>query len=253
MRGTICKCIYRHLIDQPVTWTSIIIDFLASLTIIALGLATTYRFKKKLHEERKTTPLGRKGNVIEPIMRWYLMFTMIFWPYELLYLWMNAHEIMPSSWFENCWLMNIMMHPVRIGRTIIAYNSFFVALIRYLYIVHHKKANQWDFQKTGQIFQVASILVPLVMELIRVSTEVDVPGLKTTERFQKCVIESEGLNTTSASISLPLPVTVEFTLRLLPHSMVSVIYYIDLAITLVIGSNLLETYFYFKIFESIKR
>ena len=115
------------------------------------------------------------------------------------------------------------------------------------------RMNQWDFQKTGKIFQVVSILVPLVMELIRVSTEVDVPGLKTTERFQKCVIESEGLNTTSASISLPLPVTVEFTLRLLPHSMVSAIYYIDLAITLVIGSNLLETYLYFKIFESIKR
>ena len=133
MRDTICKCIYRHLIDEPITWTSIITDFLMSSTIAIIGLVTNFRFRKKLQQERKATLPGRKGNVIEPIMRWYLIFAMIFWPYELLYLWINAHEIMPSSWFENCWLMNTMMHPIRIGRTIIAYNSFFIALIRYIY------------------------------------------------------------------------------------------------------------------------
>ena len=253
MRETICKCIYRHLIDEPVTWTSIIADFLMSLTIATFGLVTNTRFRNKLQEERKTTLPGRKGNVIEPIMRWYLIFVMIFWPYELLYFWINAHEIIPSSWFENCWLMNIMMHPIRTGRTIIAYNSFFVALIRYLYIVHYKRAKKWDFRKTGRVFQLASILVPLGMEIVRISTEIDVPGLKTTERFQTCVILNEGLNTTSSSIQLPQPATVEFTLRFLPRSLVSVLYYINLVITLIIGSNLVETFLYYKIFESIKR
>ena len=253
MRDTICKCIYRHLIDEPVTWTSIITDFLMSSTIAIIGLVTNFRFRKKLQQERKATPPGRKGNVIEPIMRWYLIFAMIFWPYELLYLWINAHEIMPSSWFENCWLMNTMMHPIRIGRTIIAYNSFFVALIRYLYIVHFKRAQQWDFRKTGTIFQVASILVPLSMEIARILTEIDVPGLKTTERFQKCVVQNEGLNTTYFPIQFPQPATVEFTLRFLPRSMISIVYYTNIVITLTIGSNLVETFFYYKIFDSIKR
>ena len=253
MRKSICKCIYRYLIDEPVTWTSIVLDFLMSFTIATLGLIINYRFKKKLHIEKKSTLPNRKGNVIEPIMRWYLIFAMVFWPYELLYLWINAHEIMPSSWFENCWLMNTLMHPIRIGRTIIAYNSFFVGLIRYLYIVHYKTAKHWDFQKTGIIFQVASIFVPLGMEIARISTEVDFKGMKTTERFLGCVAESEGLNTTSSSVLFPDPKTVEFTLRFLPRSVIAVLYYINQVITLIIGSNFIEVFFYYKIFESIKR
>ena len=84
MRKSICKCIYRYLIDEPVTWTSIILDFLMSFAIATIGLITNYRFKNKLRKEKKSTLPNRKGNVIEPIMRWYLIFAMVFWPYELL-------------------------------------------------------------------------------------------------------------------------------------------------------------------------
>ena len=118
--------------------------------------------------------------------------------------WIMGHEIMPSDWFSNCWVMNILLQPMRIGRSIIAYNSFFVALIRYLYIVYRQKANQWSFEKVGKLFQVASIAIPISMETIRIFSEEDMPGLKSTERFKSCVAANEGLNGTQ-NIEFPPP------------------------------------------------
>ena len=252
MQGSICKCIFNQYIHRPFSTLSTVLDLLCSLFVIICGLIANYRFKVKLDEEKRNTLPGRKGNVIEPIMRTYVIIAGIFWPYEMIFLWMNAHEIIPCDWFSNCWLMNILMHPIRIGRTIIGYNSFFVAFIRYLYIVHDKKSNQWNFEKTGRLFQVASILVPIAMEAIRILTEFDVPGLKQTKQFRECVATSEGLNST-LSIVIPPPATVALTLQLFPLQLVHYFYYINMAITLLLSTNIIEAYFYLKCFQIARR
>ena len=248
----VCQCIYSHYIDEPVTVLSTVLDFLFSVIVISSGLIINYRFKKALADEKKSVPLGRKGNVIEPIMRWYLNFSLIYWPYEMLFLWIMAHEIIPASWFKNCWVMNILMNPMRIGRAIIAYNSFFVALIRYLYIVHRKKANKWKFEKVGKLFQAASIIVPVSMEIVRLFSEYDLPGLRSTERFKTCVAMNEGLNST-ASINLPDPAPVQLSLRIFPAGMVDAMYGFYLACATMVYSNVIEGYFYYRMFQTITR
>ena len=252
MLDSVCKCIYSHYIDEPVTVLSTVLDFLFSIIVISFGLLLNYRFKKTLEEEKKAVLLGRKGNVIEPIMRWYLNFSLVYWPYEMLFLWIMAHEIMPADWFSNCWVMNILMNPLRIGRAIIAYNSFFVALIRYLYIVHRKKANEWKFRSVGSIFQGASIVVPLTMELVRFLSEYDLPGLRSTDRFKSCVAINEGLNVT-ANISLPDPMPVELSLKVFPGEVVDTMYYFYITMATIVYSNVIEGYFYFKMFRVINR
>ena len=93
-RSSFCECIYDHLIDKPVTLFSTIMDCIFSAMVTFVGLIINYRYRKKLHEERRARPPDRKGNVIEPIMRLYLNFTIVFWPYTMLFMWINANEVM---------------------------------------------------------------------------------------------------------------------------------------------------------------
>ena len=251
MRGSICKCIYSQFIEHPVTITSIVLDFLLSLLIIISGLILNQIYQKKLREEKRLRPLDRKGNVIEPIMSWYLTFSFVFWPFEMILLWINTNEILPAQWFTHCWLGTVIFNFMRIGRTIIAFNSFFLVLIRYLYIVHQQKANQWNFEKTGRVFQIASFAVPLALEIVRFFTEYDVPGLKSTERFQTCVAVNEGWeNSTRIEHT---PVSVVLAQQLLPAPLIFTIYCTYVVIVFVVGSNVFEAFFYLRIFQTIDR
>ena len=253
MRGSVCECIYKQFIDTPVTTFSIVIDFLFSLIIVVIGLAVNCRFRQKLKEEKRLVlPAGRKGNVIEPIMRWYLLLTMFYWPYEMTIFWIMHNEIIPSNWFSNCLFMNLTLAPVKLGRIIIGYNSFFVSLIRYVYIVHPTKSNQWDFIKTGRIFQVASLVSPIVLDVMEVLTGIDFLKNTPPESFKECVALTEGLNSTSLVI-IPPPVLGELVSRVLPRQLMGTIHFICLMVTVVIASNIVEAYFYFKMFQSAKR
>ena len=231
---------------------NILFVFVFSFIVILLGLLVNCRYRKKLREERRGRLPDRKGNVIEPIMRWYLHFGLVYWPYQMLFLWINTNEVMPSDWFENCFLITFI-NLVRIGRTIIAYNSFFAALIRYLYIVHHQKTNQWNFEKTGRIFQWASFGIPLALEVIRIFTEDNLQTMGPTKRFQTCLAINEGLTNTTHFIDIPTPHPVEAALYVFPRQFVDVAYYTYASITGVIGSNVIEAYLYITIFQNIKR
>ena len=252
MLESIRKCIYNFYIDEPVTISSVVLDLLFSLILIIAGYVLNYRFKKKLKEEKRAKPLHRKGNVIEPIMRWYIMFSMIYFPYAITWMWIITNEILSAEWFINYWLFNILLQPVRIGGVIVGYNSFFVALIRYQYIVHQQKSNQWNFEKVGKLFQIASMAVPIFTEIMRIFSEYDYPGLKSSEKFRNCMAAYEGLNSTE-NMTFPPPVAVGISLQFLPHEVVDAISYIYGAITFLIFSNLIDGYMYWKIFQSIKR
>ena len=251
-QSSVCKCVYSGNKYKSSTFVSITAEFLFSLILVIIGLIVNYRFKRKLEEERRARPIGRKGNVIEPIMRWYQTLVMVFWTYIMIFFWLMTNEIMPADWFGNCWVMNILMNPMRFGRSIIAYNSFFIALIRYLYIVYHKRANMWDFDKVGRRFQLVSIIWPILMEMIRLFSEEDLNNLRQTEKFRSCVAFNEGWNNTT-NITLPKPSAMALTLKVLPPEMVEGIYYIFIGISALIFSNITEGYMYVKIFQRIKR
>ena len=273
MRGSVCECIYKQFIDTPVTTFSIVIDFLFSLIIIAIGLTVNCRFRQKLKEEKRLVlPAGRKGNVIEPIMRWYLLLTMFYWPYEMTIFWIMHNEIIPSNWLSNALFFNFYwcdftFTSIKLGRIIVGYNSFFVSLIRYVYIVHPTKSNQWDFKRAGRIFAVASLVFPIAVDTIENITRdlrIDWYGdyglvwtmltltEKAPESFRECLALTGGLNNTSL-VFIPPPVIGESVSRVLPQQLLDTIHFIDLMVIVVIASNIVEAYFYFKMFQSAKR
>ena len=252
MYGSVCECIYKQFINTHVTTLWVVLDFIFTLIVIVIGLIVTCRFRQKLKEEKRTVLPGRKGNVIEPIMRWYLVFTIFYWPYSMICYWIMHNEFVPSSWLNNCWLLNLTLQPIKIGRLIIAYNSFFVSLIRYLYIVHPTKSNQWDFQKTARIFQVGSIVLPIALDAILLVTG-DYPWRNNpSDSFKECVAVTEGLNSTTSFI-LPEPVVSGLVSQVVPRELMTTINVFCSILTLLIGSNTVEGYFYFKMFQSAKR
>ena len=251
-RSSTCECYYNHLIDKPVTMISTIMDCIFSVIVIVSGVIINHRYRKKLNEEKRSRPPDRKGNVIEPIMRWYLNFAIVYWPYTLLFMWINANEVMPSEWFANCILL-ILVNVVRIGRAIIAYNSFFTAMIRYLYIVLHEKANQWSFETTGRVFQIASFGIPVGMEIVRLLSEEYLVTIVPTERFQTCLAVKEGFSNVTDYIDVPTPHQVHAMHQVFSRQAVDILYYVYVAITGTIGSNVMEAFFYATIFQKIKR
>ena len=75
MPGVLARCLMGAFVEHPVALWSTILEFVA---IVTCGLALNYRFLMKLKEEKRNRPLGRKGNVIEPIVSASCMFQMIY-------------------------------------------------------------------------------------------------------------------------------------------------------------------------------
>ena len=166
MNDTYCMCVVRKYFNKEITVSIMrpVFEFTLSFIISICGIFLNYKFLKKLKTERRNKPIGRKGNVIEPIMRWFIVLQMAYWPYELFMFSQavgiaNLSSVSPS-------LCPFYVWSVVLGRAIVAYNSLFVALIRYVYIVHERKANQWDFELVGKRFQIASISVPIIHVII---------------------------------------------------------------------------------------
>lgn len=237
MNDTYCMCMARHLRDDTFDILQDVLELLFSLIISICGVSLNYKFLQKLQLERKNKPLGRKGNVIEPIMRWFCVIQIGYWPCELLMFshimgFANISSMIPS-------LCPFLFLAVAQGRTIIAYNSVFVALTRYVYIVHERKANQWDFEKVGRRFQIASISVPIIHIIIY---SVAARKYRTQAMFpdaNHCVHETS--------------ILYDFVSKLIPDPVADTITIICIVLMVLVYLNVVEGYLYIKIFQTIKR
>ena len=253
MDDPFCACIYKTFVDAPVSTWSTILEFLISVVIGVCGVIVNYRFVRKLQEERRSTPLGRKGNVIEPVIKWNCIFQIIYWPYQLLYSWLNQNEVISSEFiYTQSWLCDVLTLALRFGRITIAYNSMFVALIRYLYIVHQKKANQWEFQNVAKHFIFASVSTPLIIETIGTLTNPFTEYL-TKEDLESCVDFWQDMNTTQTHIEIPVAKAYEFTTYHLPKTAVDIVYNIYAVLTMILFLNIIDGFLYFRMFQTIKR
>ena len=93
MSYLICTCVYKTFVDEQISTWSTVLELLFSFIIGTFGVILNYVFLKKLQVEKRGTLLGRKGNVIEPIMSWFCVFQIIYWPYYLVYFWVLVNGI----------------------------------------------------------------------------------------------------------------------------------------------------------------
>ena len=139
---------------------------------------------------------------------------------------------------------------MRFGRICIAYNSLFVAVIRYIYIVNEHKSSLWEFSKVGRYFRIASIAIPVIMETIGTFTTHEYPTHM--NGYKDCLAFYTGSNTT-VNIHIPKSYALSWTLQVIPERVVLVLYYIYRSITIVVYLNVPEGFLYFQIYKSVKR
>ena len=248
-----CGCIYDSLVDEPGSTYTTVFEFLFSVIIGISGIKINYRFILQLKEERRKTPPGRKGNVIEPIMRWFLWFQILYWPYNLMYYWINVNGIIPSKAMNGWWCIVLQQIALNQGRLIISFNSLFVAAIRYVYIIHSKKANQWKFEMVGKWIAISSFAVPIALDTIKmvITDYTEFPFFLMT-RFNNCTDSYHEVNNTGNGDSFK-PITAEWALYYLPKDVVLSIYYIIYAIVIIVAYNLIEGFLYLHMHQNVKR
>ena len=211
------------------------------------GISLNYRFWAKLEYEKRIKPVGRKGNVIEPIMRLFCWVQIFFYPYQLLFHWLTFNGLMPTDTMPS-WLCSVLLHIMVLGRSIIGYNSLFVALIRYIYIVHQQKSNQWNFENLGKWFQRASIFVPFLVNIIFVFT-FDPSLLSEKFTFKECTTVYNG----TTEKEHMRPATLVWTMQYLPGSLIYMLGLISFTAHAVVLLNLSEAFLYIRIFQAIRR
>ena len=253
-----CQCTYIGFWYDPSSTVTITLELLAICLITIAGVTVNYRFRKKLKEEKRKRAPGRKGNVIEPLMSLYCLFLMFGTPCCQLLHWQYANEIIPFDLIPE-WLCALLTTLERCVSFFVVYNSLFVAAIRYCYIVHQQKSNNWEFDKVGRRFQAASILVPIGMEIIYSSSHTKNTYLNSNEiqmgiqKIESCNDSFTHLNATLGSTTPDIPNLSKFAQTLISEEMLLIAHYAYVAITAVVALNLIEVYLYIKIFGCIKR
>ena len=250
MSYLLCTCVYKTFVDEHVSTWSTVLELLFSFIIGTSGVILNYVFLKKLQAQKRSTLLGRKGNVIEPIMSWFCVFQIIYWPYYLVYFWILFNGIIPSDYI-NGWWCPATMYPIKFGRYIIGYNSLFVAFIRYLYIVHQKKSNQWEFTKVAKIFQKSSFFFPLALNVIELFTNSH-PIFQNQSNFKECIAFYQGVNSTD-NLKMPEAVAVAWTMNYLPAWIISTVSYAVNFIQHIVLLNIVEGFLYLQMYRSITR
>ena len=233
-----CIFLAKAYAKQYLSYWEITFDIVSALVIVVCGVFLNYKLHKILKIQKKSRPFGRKGNVIEPIVGWFCLIQMVFWPYQLLLMcgWLN--NLIPLSAIPG-WVCAASSFLLIVGSTIISYNSLFVALIRYVYIVHERKANQWDFETVGRRFKIASVFVPSLSFVLLMFT-LDFPAYQHISS-----VDNECKKFT--------PVLVMVTAQFIPKSLVDVFGMILLAALLIVRINIVEAFLYIKIFQTMKR
>ena len=254
----LCQCTFHGFWYDPSSSIGVAFELLLISLIGGASIIVNYKFRKKLKEEKKKRPLGRKGNVIEPLMSWYCIILMFGTTYRLLLHWQFANEIIPLHLIPE-WLCILLTTLDRCIVSSMAYNSFLIVLIRYVYIVHDRKANTWDFERVGKIFQFMSIIVPYAMEIVHVCT--NSRNMYLTKKaldmgmakFESCR-DSFMENNSTFSSSLPNdPSLNQFSLSLITQGVTLLAYYFYVVVTALVFLNIFEVFLYIKIFSCIKR
>lgn len=147
------------------------------------------------------------------------------------------------------WSCIVLTSWVIIGRCIIGYNSLFVALIRFIYIVYEKKANQWEFKTVGAYFKIASIGMPMFISLVMIFTlDPSIPDRRLSI-YSHCPL----IYSSNQEINSLKPQTYNLAMKYLPKTLVDTLGIISATLQAIILSNLVEAVLYIIIFKNMKR
>ena len=250
--GDFCICLV-HLITMKDTNIVLSVSELLFISIIIIiGVVVNSIYRRKLFDERKNMPIGRKGNVIEPVMSLFCVLQIVYWPYTLINIWLTRNAIISSESMP-LWLCHVRWLVQKAGRICLGYNSLFVAFIRYIHIVHLEKSNQWNYENVARRFKIASVGFPIAMEVWGYFFH-GYSQFKDLPQFKDCLATSPDANLSAGALETLIPsASARWTRNYLPDYIADVMSFAYVAVSVAGAMNIIEAFLYLAIFRNMKR
>ena len=250
--GDFCICLEHLLIMKGTNIVSSVLELLFLSIIILIGVVVNSIYRTKLFQEKKNMPIGRKGNVIEPVMSLFCVLQIMYWPYTLINSWLTRNGIVYSESMP-LWLCYVRSLVQKAGRICLGYNSLFVALIRYIHIVHLETSNQWNYENVARRFKMASIGFPIAMEVWGYFFH-GYSQFKDIPQIRDCLATSPDANISEAHLETWIPSgSARWTRNYLPDYIVDAMSYTYVAVSIAGSMNIIEAFLYLAIFRNMKR
>ena len=245
-------------ISQSLYFSSTL-DFAIILFVSLSAIIVNLKYLKDLKQDDKSRPPGSNGNLVRRIMFTYTKSVILAVPIHLMLVWLLHQDVEFPIWFKHLLCYEVYIKFLYVMYT--GFNSLIVAGMRYTFVVHQNQLLAFGVDKAKTIFYYCSILVPVLIGILHISTST---CPKYTHKYITRSI-CAGLATDSNETMLGLDSNLTqrcgvanlgfFSLRNQYISMETLKYMNGFTAILVIilCSNFLEGYFYWKAFAVIRR
>ena len=201
--------------------------------------------------------LKKDTSILRNITIVFVSAQMILWPVHTLLITLTnfihpLNEVFGQWICTTTWFMSYYL-----GNVIFSY-SFNAALIRYIFIVHTKKAQSWGKEKVKRLFLFLSMVIPLLVTLFKASDGAELDALSF---FNKCygkhhnvfLVETSMLNIFKKSFcemqSYDKGDVYGYFIALLKTILCTA----GMTTMIIMGSNLFEALIYYRLFSYINR
>ena len=250
--GDYCICLEYLITMKGTNIVLSVLELLFLSIIIIIGVVVNSIYRKKLFQEKMNMPIGRKGNVIEPVMSLFCVLQIAYWPYTLINIWLTRNAIISSESLP-LWLCHVSWGLQKAGRICLGYNSLFVALIRYIHIVHLETSNQWNYENMARRFKIASVGFPMTMEVWGYFFH-GYSQFKDIPQFKDCLATSPDANISAVALETLIPsASARWSRHYLPGYIADAMSVAYVAVSVAGAMNIIEAFLYLAIFRNMKR
>ena len=145
-----------NLFHQPVQTPIIaIIFFILKVLILIVGEFLLFKVHRLITKER---------GILKDVSKLFIVTQMIFWPFWVSFA-SSTDFIHPMNEVVGQWFCDSGYVLFYFLGNIIISHSFIVALMRYIFIVHRAKVNDYGKEKIEKIFLFLSICLPLIVAI----------------------------------------------------------------------------------------
>ena len=238
--------LYFQPVPDPVTAS---IFLVIMIPLVAFGAYITIKVLKRLNKEDSLLRNVTRNFMISQLISWplavFLLNTTNFihsFPHEL------TQWICPIIWF-------MMYFSLNLGTV----HSFICAIARYFFIVHNERVKSWGKEKAKKLFEVLSIVIPLLITLWKA---MDGSELDIFSYLNKCygihhrtfLVETSTLNVLKKNFcEIPDYHVMKDYPEVIAAFLKNVICLASTTTIIVMGSNVSEGIIYFLLFSHIGR
>ena len=183
----------------------------------------------------------------------YSIFSTIFYLFDIPFA-AITNEVPNLSKYTGEWLCHISSFIIIFCIHIIFMNSFWTALMKYIFIVHWERALQWGHEKIERVLLTISLVLPLIFTIIIILTK----DFDSYETLNSCYgIETKKLDPVDGMKGFFLCDLTNLNTNdiqdYILYVMIQAMCISKSILTLPATTNLSEALFYYKIFKSMKR